>query len=49
MCLEVTNSSLLFTYVSRTALERAAIESDSLVDEGLCKARSYIPSIMGHV
>ena len=40
---------LVVAYVSRTALERAAIESDSLVDEGLCKTRLYIPSIMGHV
>ena len=30
---------LIVTYVSRTALERAAIESDSLVDEDLCKVR----------
>ena len=40
---------LVITYVSRTALERAAIESDSLVDEDLCKACLYIPSIMEHV
>ena len=30
---------LIVTYVSRTALERAAIESDSLVDEDLRKVR----------
>ena len=30
---------LMITYVSRTALERAAIESDSLVDEDLCEVR----------
>ena len=47
--LEGYKLQLVITYVSRTALERAAIESDSLVDEGLCKARLYIPSIMGHV
>ena len=35
---------LMFTYVSRTALERAAIESDSLVDEDLCKIR-YISRV----
>ena len=39
----------MVAYVSRTVLERTAIESDSLVDEGLCKARLYIPSIMEHV
>jgi hypothetical protein len=35
---------LIVAYVSRTALERAAIESDSLVDEDLCNVR-YISRV----
>ena len=41
---EVYRLRLMIAFVSRTALERAAIESDSLVDEDLRKVR-YISRV----
>ena len=45
--LERYKFQLMITYVSRTALERAAIESDSLVGKKLYKAIVYIPKYYG--
>ena len=41
---EIYRFQIVVLYFNRIALERAAIESDSLVDEGICKVR-YISRV----